>query len=503
MKKAASVKRWAYVLPVAACFLSVGTTLYAALVNEDSGAHWAVWMCAALMAALGITAALFAVRGWGAERRYPVCALLLGLLYLTALTPLSVPDEGHHYQTAYELSNVLLLRADKDRGESADFDYSDFPLHHNTAWGYSRIARDLTAPAGESESVPIPQPRDCSYFLMYLPQALGLALGRLLGLNFIWKFWLGRLCNLLFYVLCTAWAIRLVPRFKALFFLVALAPMSMQQAASFSYDAFINALSLLLLALLLRAMLEGDRPALAASVAVNVLLTPAKLVYYPLAALALLIPEWRFASKRARWGYLLALFVLPLLFLLPFRLGFLAATAVDTGSSLNWEGGHNYTLSFLLSHPAQTAKMFAVTGLASGTHWLKCAVGYLMSGLSLELYEWIPLLYIALLALAGLRREQDAPGLGAVERGVLCASALAVIALVMLTMSLAWTSDTSGVVQGIQGRYFIPILPLLFLLPHGDTLVLRRDIDKELMLAGCLLNVLALARIVDRTLMNL
>jgi uncharacterized membrane protein len=36
-----------------------------------------------------------------------------------------------------------------------------------------------------------------------------------------------------------------------------------------------------------------------------------------------------------------------------------------------------------------------------------------------------------------------------------------VIGLSMLAMFLAWTSDTSPVIEGIQGRYFIPIVPLV------------------------------------------
>ncbi len=470
-------------------------------------ARYAKWLCIALLAALTITAAAFIRSGWNVEKLYPICALSLGLLYLTTLTPLSVPDEGHHYQSAYELSNLLLLQADKrELGDSADFDYSNFTLHHNTSAGYSRIAQNIDAPAEQGQDIPIPRPREHNYFPMHLPQAMGLALARVLGFNFVWKFWLGRLFNLLFYILLSYWAIRIVPRFKALFFLVALSPMSLHQAASFSYDAFVNALSLLLLALLLGAILEEkpwDGRAFGTALVVNMLLTPAKVVYYPITALALLIPKSRFRNRRTRVVYLIAFFLLPLLFMLLFRLRGLTYTAVAVaGKAVNREGRHIYTLSFLLSHPVQTAKLFIVTALDNIVLWMKGAVGALLSGLSLPLSDWIPLGYIVLLVLASIHKEQETPCLRSRERRTFCAVAFVVSILVMLSLCVGWTSDTSDVIQGIQGRYFIPILPLALLTLNSNNLVQRRNPDRELMLMGCLVNAAALRQIIELTLMN-
>lgn len=477
------------------------------IADLSDAACYAKWLCVALLAALVLIAAAFILSDWSAEWLYLVCALLLGLVYLTALTPLSVPDERHHYQSAYELSNVLLLQADKrELGDSADFDYTDFTTHQNTAAGYSRIARSVNAPREQGQETAIPTPRESAYFPMYLPQATGIAVARVLGLNFIWTFWLGRLFNLLIYVLLTWWAIRIVPGYKALFSLVALAPMSLHQAASFSYDAFVNALSLLLLALLLKEILGKEtvnERTFAAALAVSMLLTPAKIVYYPITALALLIPKSRFRNGKTRIMYLLAFFLLPLLFMLLFRLRILLNTAfAAAGSAENWDGGYNYTLSFLLGHPVQTAKLFIRTVLNNAVPWMESAVGSSLSGQSLPLPEWIPLIYIALLVCASIHKEQEAPCLRGRERRSFCAAAFLVGFLIMLTMCVGWTSDTSDVIQGVQGRYFIPILPLVLLTLNSDTLVLRKNLDRNLMLTGSLVNALALLRIVAFTLVN-
>ena len=476
------------------------------LANRSYVGVYAKWIYAAILAALLVGIAFYNASSRKSETLYLVFSLSLGLLYLLSLTPLSVSDEPHHYQSAYELSNVLLFQGDRrGEGSSAAFDYTDFTRHHNTSAGYSRIARTVTAPAEEGQTVEIPTPRDISYFPMYLPQALGISFARLIHANFIWTFWLGRLFNLLFYVLCTYWAIRSVPRYKTLFFLVALAPKSLHQAASFSYDAFVNALSLLLLALLLKAMLEEklwDKRAIGAALAVSMLLSPAKVAYYPLSALALLIPKTRFKSKKARVLCLCALILLPLLFLLLFRFQIMAYKATDTGAYLNWEGQRDYTIAFIFRHPITTLGIFKNTVLYEAVGWMLDMVGYSLSALTLDLPLWIPGGYFLLLLLSAIRKEQDPACLSVRDRCAFLLVAFTVVVSVMLIMFVGWTSDTRTLIAGIQGRYFIPILPLLLLSLNGDILVLRRNFDKEMMMTAELVNIAAVSTVVQFTFMN-
>ena len=133
---------------------------------------------------------------------------------------------------------------------------------------------------------------------------------------------------------------------------------------------------------------------------------------------------------------------------------------------------------------------------------MKEAVGGSLSGLSLQLPEGFPLTYIAVLVFASIHKEQETPCLRIRERCLFCAAALIVGLLVLLTMCLGWTSDNSEIILGVQGRYFIPILPLILLALNGNTLVLRKNYDRELMLIGSLLNVMALLKIVSFTIVN-
>ena len=62
-------------------------------------------------------------------------------------------------------------------------------------------------------------------------------------------------------------------------------------------------------------------------------------------------------------------------------------------------------------------------------------------------------------------------------------------------MLLSWTSRDSQIIEGIQGRYFLPILPLFLLLLKNETVVLKRDISRGILYTFFCMDAYALLRI--------
>ena len=60
--------------------------------------------------------------------------------------------------------------------------------------------------------------------------------------------------------------------------------------------------------------------------------------------------------------------------------------------------------------------------------------------------------------------------------------------LIVAALYLDWTSLGSGVVEGVQGRYFAPMLPLIVLIFNNSNFVLKRSIDYYIMLFTVYLN---------------
>ena len=392
---------------------------------------------------------------------FPLLALLLGLGWMAVMTPLSVPDEEYHYRTAYCLSNYLLGQGSEPLlGWQGYFDFTGFLGHFNVSSGYERVARDLTAPMVRGELIPVLGTLPDCWLLMYFPQVLGLTLARAFGANFVTAFYAGRLCNLLFYVFCLTLSLRLAPGRGTLLGTAALVPMALHQAASWSYDGYVNGLALVYLGALFRCMSgEGDLPKrdMAALTVCAVLLAPAKGGCFPLLLLSLLIPGERFGGRRRKAIRLGALLLCCALLLS----AVLAASSDKLDShALNWEGEHNYSLAFVLAHPGETARIFARTLRYELRTWLRGALGGAVSGLTLILPARIPVCAGAMVLLAASWNAPEETPFGKKTRLAFLAAAAGMVFLAMAVMFLTWTSDTRRIIQGVQGRYFIPAIPV-------------------------------------------
>ena len=401
---------------------------------------------------------------WKDTRLYVPAALFLGVLMLFALTPLAVPDEQAHYQTAFALSQRLFF-PHQTTVHPAYFDYSGLAGHYNTSAGYLRWVDELFRALPSAEPIGY-APASVTYFPEYLLPALGLALARSLGANFITAFLCGRLCNLLFFIACLALALRLAPeKNKRTLGLIALLPITMQQVASFSYDAFIFGLSLLYLAEFLRAYDGGAwsvRHVLLTALSA-VLLAPTRAVYMLLLLLLWLVPRERFGRRGRRALF----FVLTLLLCAAVTLFFQRRTLSELSGvsevKLNWEGQTNYTLGFVLSHPGETAAILWRTLVKYFKFWFLQMHGYTLAGLTVNVHLRIPAVCMLLLLFSVSTRRSENALFNGKERLFFALLLLLSGGMMMGVMLLAWTSDTRDVIEGVQGRYFLPVLPLFYL----------------------------------------
>ena len=427
-------------------------------------------------------------KGGKAETIVFALAVAIGMLYMLVMTPLSIPDEQVHYQASYRLSSVMMFQKDKmDSGERVYFDYHGLGGHYNMGSGYDRIAEEITSPKAEiSGTRKLSQRLD--YPLMYVPQAIGITIGRIFGANFIILFWLGRLMNLLFYAALLYFAVKTTPKFGVLLSLVGLMPMALHQAASYSYDAFINGMALLLIALMMRATERKGRMEAREYLqilAVGMLMSPAKAVYTPMLALLLFIPKERFGSGKRKMLMICYIWAASLAAVAVFQLGGIRNAMTSGGGDTNWEGNANYTLGYLVSHPGETARLFAGSLRANLTEWPYQAIGNRLSGLSMEVTGWKITVYAVLLCLASQTAKGNETQVTGRERAAYLLVSAAVVFLVMLTMLLNWTSQNDTMIQGIQGRYFIPIVPLLLMCLNNR--MIRLNINPErILLTGAL-----------------
>ena len=400
------------------------------------------------------------------ENFFLILAIGLGFLYMITITPLSAPDDQTHYLRALTVSSQLLSENNFEV-DSAYTDCREYCGHLNVSSAYSRVINGLCSEKLTGSYNMVNYSAKIAYSFCYFPQVTGIIIARLLSLNGIWLYYLGRIFNLAFYVTVVYFAIKKIPRYKTVLLLCAIIPMALHQASSFSYDSFINAMAFLLIAMLTAAKYKNEKMTIKESAGIVIcalLLTPAKVIYGMIMLLAFLIPRERFGSSKRCWLGIITIFIVMTTEVFLINSSYLPgiATASTKTESINWENGHNYTISFICNNPKTTLLIFKNTIQTKWQWYIITCFGGWLSGLSLGIPKWIIGGIIAIILFAALYGDPEDGLLDFKSRVFYVTAFISIVFLVMLSMFLGWTSDTRTVIEGVQGRYFIPVLPLLF-----------------------------------------
>ncbi|MBL7804540.1 MAG: DUF2142 domain-containing protein [Saprospiraceae bacterium] len=423
-------------------------------------------------------------------RNFVFIALFFGSLLAFLTPPFQSPDEYNHFYRAWQVSEGKLTPEIKDGnrlgGElpaaldslTKQFIY----LKNNPAARlyFSQIGAAYDLRIDESERRFTDFPNTAIYApTAYVPQATGIVLGRLLTDRLLLIFYIARLFNLLCWIALIASALRLIPFQKQGLAFLALLPSSLAIACTLNADVSSNGLAFWLIAWAVSG--TSTRRKEGAALASGMLLSVNKLILAPFFALFAL------PLLHERWNKLLPRVAVPLLLMLAGALvwGRLAdrwfvpydqyAPELRDGQTLNPGVDPERQLSYVLHHPFEFAGVAARSFLDSAPSTAAHFVGKFgweknyLPGWCMALL-WLGLLAVFCTESAGLRRRQST---------LLMAAGLASVLLWAITMYALWCPVGATVLGNWQGRYFIPIVPLLCL-GFGNALLTpwRKTLDR-------------------------
>ncbi|MCF0146536.1 MAG: DUF2142 domain-containing protein, partial [Eubacterium sp.] len=187
------------------------------------------------------------------HRVYLVIAAVMGCVFLLLQPAGVVPDEIAHWYNTYHYSNQMMGVQEAEKGRlSMREEDSEIPLvtHAREQEVFNAYWDSIPVNGHQTDIVPTKNDyHEVGTPYQYLGGMFGISIGRLLGLGGMMTFLLGRILNLVIFILLTAFAIKKLPFGKMALFIVALMPMTLQQAASYSPDVTINGLVFVVVAL--------------------------------------------------------------------------------------------------------------------------------------------------------------------------------------------------------------------------------------------------------------
>jgi uncharacterized membrane protein len=415
------------------------------------------------------------------ERLWLLLAAVLGVIYAVVLPVGGSPDENYHYARTYAYSDILLGQNWDAKGMGmrvCDCDLMVGNDEHVSLDDYEDALDEpsIFASGSEARVVYVKIPRGLgitsNWPQVRLPAAIGIALGRLIGLNATITWLLGELFSVAYFLALVWWAIRVTPVGKNAFMVASLLPMTLSLAASYSYDAGMIGLAFLLTAFCLKAVYgEGpiSRGDMVAIIVLTALLVPAKAIYSLIGFLALWTPAKRFSSRKQCIGFKCAIICGLLAMLVVSQFANLAAMASDSRGSGDVDF---YTIGWLVNHPISAAVLFARTLGICFADWICMMVTGPIGALqgSLSMPQALTFAFLGLVAYACLPSKSDDAVLPARTRIVMGVLVVIMLGAIMLSMAVGWTPMGDSLIKGVQGRYLLPFLPLAMLAVRPRTI---------------------------------
>lgn len=434
------------------------------------------------------------------EKVFVFTILCLGVIYNFVLTPYMTPDESYHIDMSYRHSNTLLgiESAGENkcykRQDDTELEFTSSPSLENYKIIYdglfSMTENDTLVEAEATSTTEAPM-------IIYLPAVLGMTLARLLHLGTVPMLLLGRWFSLLGFTILTYFGMKKLPFGKTALFLLAVLPMNLQQCTSFSYDAVITGVSFLYICWCV-SLAFGEKQVKATDMLglgiLGIILVYGKSgVYLPLALLIFLIPAARFGGKRVRNLCVLGLFLLPVLCFLNQNTATVSyiATTTEATATVGSSTTAGYTIGYFLSQPLELVRMLANTLSDKTAFYLESLVGQKMGWVEIDISEVISMLFWLLLILASLKTKEEPMYIRTGQKWWIVFVCAVCAGLILAGMLLTWTPRGYVSIEGVQGRYFIPLMPALLLVLRNPRLTWDRCAQRGLIYAGFIGQILA------------
>lgn len=363
---------------------------------------------------------------------FVIFALIFGFLMIF-ITPFNqVPDEYAHYLRAKEVSQGKLYNKPPEKMTKDELNTNTYNFHG--ASGYSP--------------------------LMYTASGISLKLFPDIQL-------IGRFANLLVWILLIAIAINITPVFKWQLFFIALLPMSLYEGMSYSADSFSNAFAFLFFAYIFKLIFHEK-----------------EFSYKKDIPLLLLCGITGALSK----GIILPLFLLPFV---PIKkqksiiiLSILSAVFITSylWSSNNYLATPSVTHTelnkyFIIHSPAAFLIILINTIVYFGNEWIIGVIG-ILGNLTIRLDRIIYYLTVTMF-FCSIIFIPEKYKIKLSHRITAGAAFISYIFIICVLLYIMFTPFAYNKIVGIQGRYFISALPLLFVL-FGQNINNKNDKYSEM-----------------------
>lgn len=461
------------------------------LKDRDTFIRAATWLTVALVVLEG--AVLFF--HFKTENIFLISASVLALFYQFITVPVSVPDEDAHLTMTYHYSNMLMGKDSKEElfqlneqtvsGEK-DRRLMSLPTTVNRESYYGIFA---VMDAKDVEILTLYQRNINATAVSYGPGILGMTLGRMLQLPIMKTIYMGRFFSCAAYIGLCYFGIKKIPGNKGTLALIALLPISLHLGSSFSYDSLLLGGAIFftgLVFLLYEQKKEVSVTQLLLLVLSVLILTSGKGIYVIMLGMLVFIPAKVWGGKLKQKLYLTAF-------------GSLSAISfvANMGALLTKRGevvleNNRMQTSIVWEKPIEFLFLAINTLISLVDIYFRGLFGGYLGWFQFEVPVVVSIIAMILLLISTFYvSEQSVLIKKEVRFGGIAVFLL--LGAASLAAAISWNSENAATIGGVQGRYFLQVLPFALLsISSLKQLELKKDISRLLILCMVCINVYTL-----------
>ncbi len=395
------------------------------------------------------------------EKMFLTFAIPISILFLVFMIPEYIPDGASHTWRAYEVSQGKFLGREDSQVEIP----RDLQENRENIENYYQYNLLLQESTDYDDTVLAPSPAKSYSFLLYLPSAAGMLIGRICNLNVFVATYIARSFNLLLFLGIGYWAIKKIPFGKKVLGIYMLMPMVIQQAVSFSADSLMNTSIFLYIAYTLYLLFKEDLITKKEKIFymfLMIFIGISKATYIPIIALAFpIFFKKNMKTKKEKIIFLLLSIVICLASyasLAWINRGNVNDSATDylTENHVN----SSEQLQYLLENPLRIIEVLWNNRIENGETYFYQMIGNDLGWLSIQVPSMY-ILYMVVIMVIAIFTEKNEVVFNRAEKVWTLLLAFGMYALVNMGLYLEWTGVAEPIVAGVQGRYFIPIAILV------------------------------------------
>lgn len=291
----------------------------------------------------------------------------------------------------------------------------------------------------------------------YIPQVIGIYVGKVFSNIPMIMAYIGRFFNMAFSIVMLYLALKFTPVGKKIFLSISYFPILMEGMTSFSPDAMTISVAFLFIAYVLKVAFSENKVKIRDLVILailGVILSLCKIVYLPMILLIFIIPKEKFNSKKAKWISLICIFILCVVVNLVWLN--IASKYLFTYK----DGETREQVKYVLTEPIQYIKTLVYTSSENFGDYLTSMVGSSMTWGEAVSISSITI-YVLLSSFIFASVFEKKISLSKFQVFIIASVIVATILLIFTSLYVQWTPYKSPIIKGVQGRYFIPIVPLI------------------------------------------